>query len=77
LTEAEITIVAEEMRQMLASVQGITDGLALGDMKAMVEAASKSGGSMMQELLSQIRVKFPEPFTQMGMASHKVFDQIA
>jgi hypothetical protein len=65
------------MRQMLASVQGITDGLALGDMQAMVEAASKSGGSMMQELPSQIRVKFPEPFTQMGMASHKVFDQIA
>jgi hypothetical protein len=32
---------------------------------------------MMQELPSQIRVKFPEPFTQMGMASHKVFDQIA
>jgi hypothetical protein len=77
LTEAEITIVAEEMRQMLASVQGITDGLALGDMQAMVEAASKSGGSMMQELPSQSRVKFPEPFTQMGMASHKVFDQIA
>lgn len=77
LTEAEITIVAGEMRQMLASVQGITDGLAMGDMQAVAEAAAKSGGSMMRELPAQIRMKFPEPFTQMGMATHKVFDQIA
>lgn len=77
LTEAETAIVAGEMRQMLASVQGIADGLAIGDMKAVVEAASKSGGHMMQELPAQIRMKFPEPFKQMGMATHKVFDQIA
>jgi len=77
LTKSEITIVDEEMRQMLASVQGITDGLALRDVHSVVEAASQSGGTMMQELPSQIRMKFPEPFTQMGMATHKAFDQIA
>jgi hypothetical protein len=77
LTGAEITIVAGEMRQMLASVQGITDGLAMGDTQAVVEAAAKSGGSMMRELPAQIRMKLPEPFTQMGMATHKAFDQIA
>lgn len=77
LTGTEITIVAGEMHQMLASVQGITDGLAMGDTQAVVEAASKSGGSMMRELPAQIRMKFPEPFMQMGMATHKVFDQIA
>ena len=77
LTEAERAIVAAEMRQMLASVQGVADGLARGDMQAVVEAASKSGMAMMQEVPAQIRMKFPEPFSQMGMASHKVFDQIA
>jgi hypothetical protein len=77
LTEAEIAIVAGEMRQMLATVQGITEGLANGDMQAVVEAASRSGGNMMKDLPAQIRMKFPEPFSQMGMATHKVFDQIA
>lgn len=77
LTEAEKAIVAAEMRQMLASVQGVTDGLARGDMEAVAEAASKSGMTMMRELPSQIRMKFPAPFAQMGMASHEAFDQIA
>jgi hypothetical protein len=77
LTETEITIVAAEMRQMLASVQGIADGLALGDLKTVTEAASRSGSAMMKELPAQIRMKFPESFTQMGMATHKAFDQIA
>lgn len=55
---------------------GVTDGLARGDMQAVVGAASQSGMVMMQELPSQIRMKFPMPFSQMGMASHKAFDQI-
>lgn len=77
LTEAEIALVAVEMRQMLSSIQEITGGLATGNRQAVVDAASKSGMAMMQELPSQIRMKFPDPFTQMGMASHKAFDQIA
>ena len=66
LTEPEKTLVAANMRQMLASVQGITDALARGDRKAVAEAASKSGMVMMQELPVQIRMKFPPPFAQMG-----------
>jgi len=77
LTEAERALVAIEMRQMLASVQGVTDGLAKGDMAAVAEAASRSGMVMMQELPAPIRMKFPATFGQMGMASHKAFDQIA
>ena len=77
LTEAERAIVAAEMRQMLASVQGVTDALARGDKQAVVDAASRSGMVMMQEVPAQIRMKFPESFMQLGMASHKVFDRIA
>jgi cytochrome c556 len=32
---------------------------------------------MMRDLPAPIRMKFPESFSQMGMATHKVFDQIA
>lgn len=77
LTEAEKAIVMEQMRQMLSSVQGIADGLAQGDSQAVLGSASKSGPSMMQDLPSQIRMKFPEPFSQMGMATHMAFEQIA
>ncbi len=77
LTEAERAVVAAEMRQMLASVQGVTDALARGDTQAVVHAASRSGMAMMQEVPAPIRMKFPAPFTQLGMASHRVFDRIA
>jgi len=77
LTEPEIALVMVQMRQMLASVQGVTDGLARGDMSAVVAAASKSGMAMMQGVPMQIRRKFPPAFAQMGMASHRAFDQIA
>ena len=77
LTEAERTIVVADMRQMLASIQAIADGVANGNMQAVAKAASKSGESMMAELPTQIRMKFPESFAQMGLASHKAFDRIA
>ncbi|MBI3778717.1 MAG: hypothetical protein HY274_07390 [Gammaproteobacteria bacterium] len=77
LTEAERAVVAAEMRQMLASVQGVTDALARGDTQAVVDAASRSGMAMMQEVPAPIRMKFPAPFTQLGMTSHRVFDRIA
>jgi len=77
LTQAERTIVMAQMRQMLASVQGITNGLSQGDLKTVVGAASKSGMAMMQGVPSQIRMKFPSAFAQMGMASHQAFDRIA
>ncbi len=77
LNAQETAIVAVQMRQMLASVQGVTDGLARGDTKAVVAAASQSGTRMMQELPAQIRMKFPPPFAQMGLATHQVFDRIA
>lgn len=76
LTEPERALVVADMRQMLASVQGVADGLARGDKQAVAEAASRSGMTMMQELPAPIRMKFPPPFSQMGMASHQLFDRI-
>lgn len=77
LTETERAIVNAQMRQMLASVQGVTEGLSHKDVKAVIDAASQSGMSMMQGVPSQIRMKFPPAFSQMGMMTHKAFDKIA
>ncbi len=52
LTEAEQAIVAADMRQMLASVQGVFGDLAREDMQAVIDAASKSG---MQRVNSEPR----------------------
>jgi cytochrome c556 len=77
LTEAETAIVTAQMRQMLVSIQGVTNGLSRHDLQAVIDAASKSGMAMMQGVPSQIRMKFPKAFAQMGMASHSAFDTIA
>lgn len=65
------------MRRMLASVNGVIEGLARGRMKTVADAAASSGTSMMRDLPASIRSQLPMPFTQMGMASHRAFDQIA
>jgi len=44
LAEAGTTIISEEISQNVASLQGIRDALALGDMPTMAEATAKSGG---------------------------------
>ncbi|MGA7180133.1 MAG: hypothetical protein WBX11_11155 [Thiobacillaceae bacterium] len=77
LTEPERILVQERMRQMLTSVEQVTDGVARGDAKAVSEAASRSGTVMMQTLPMQIRKKFPPPFVQMAKTTHQLFDQIA
>jgi hypothetical protein len=77
LTEPERILVQERMRQMLTSVEQITDGVARGNAKAVSEAASRSGTVMMQTLPMQIRKKFPPPFVQMAKTTHQLFDQIA
>lgn len=77
LTDPEIAIVALEMRQMRASVQGMPEGLARGDYQAVVEVVAKSGMAMMPEVPSPIRMKLPPPFAQRGAASLQVFDQTA
>lgn len=77
LTGAEKALVLDNMRQMLASVERVTDGLARGDKDAVARAASSSGMVMMKSLPSATRKKFPPAFTQLSSASHKAFDQIA
>lgn len=77
LTGAEEALVLDNMRQMLASVERVTDGLARGDRDTVVRAAASSGMAMMQSLPASTRKKFPPAFAQLGMASHKAFDQIA
>lgn len=77
LTTAQREMLLADMRQMLVSVQGVVDGLARGNMQAVSAAARQSGTTMMQGLPASTRRRFPNAFTQLGMASHRAFDRIA
>lgn len=77
LSNSETAMLLADMRKMLASEEGVINGLARGDMKAVAAAASESGMNMTRSLPPALRKKFPPPFMQMGIATHRIFDQIA
>lgn len=75
LTPAERDGVLAEMRTMLGSVSGVLHGLTANDYQAIEEAARASGmGKAVDPTLKQ---KLPQQFLELGMATHKKFDQLA
>jgi cytochrome c556 len=75
LTPAERDAVLAEMRMMLGSVSGILHGLAANDRQAIEKAARASGMAMAVD--PSLEQKLPRPFLELGMATHKKFDQLA
>jgi hypothetical protein len=67
--------VLAEMRQMLGSISGILHGLISNDMAVAEKAARASG--MKQAVDPQLEKKLPEPFLQLGLQTHKTFDELA
>lgn len=77
LTEDERNFVLAEMRGFLDSVQGIVEGVAEGNMKAVTEAARKSGMGTMQRVPRTLMPKMPPEFRMLGMNTHSAFDTLA
>ncbi len=77
LTEDERNFVLAEMRGFLDSVQGIVEGVAEGNMKAVTEAARKSGMGTMQRVPRTLMPKMPPEFRMLGMNTHGAFDTLA
>lgn len=75
LTPAERDAVLAEMRLMLGSVSGILHGLAANDRPAIEKAARASGMAMAVD--PGLEQKLPRPFLELGMATHRKFDQLA
>ena len=75
LTPAERDAVLAEMRMMLGSVSGVLHGLAANDRQAIEKAARASGMTMAVD--PRLEQKLPREFLELGMATHKKFDQLA
>ncbi len=77
LTSAERTLVLSEMRAFLESVQVITEGVAQEDMKKVADAARRVGLAAQQGVPVSLMGKLPMAFKQLGLDTHRKFDQIA
>jgi hypothetical protein len=75
LTPGERDAVLAEMRMMLGSVSGVLHGLVANDHQAIEKAARASGMAMAVD--PTLEQKLPKPFLELGMATHKQFDQLA
>ena len=69
--------VLAEMRLMLESINGILQGVAVGDMTAAEKAARASGMATAADVDPQIKQQLPPAFLALGMQTHKAFDALA
>ncbi len=76
LNPAERDFVLTQMRGMLASVQGIADGLAGNDAGQVAEVARRSGRAAMNTSPA-LMVKLPMAFRRLALSLHDGFDTMA
>lgn len=79
-TDAEqIAFLAEmrQMRQMLASIQGIVAGIDTEDREAIAAAARLSGNRMARATPAPVRAKLPQALEEIGGPTHLLFEETA
>lgn len=77
LTDNEKAEFLVEMRQMLASIQGIVTGIGAEDREAIAAAARLSGNRMARATPETVRAKLPQSFKEIGGPTHMLFEEIA
>lgn len=77
LTPVEKAEFLSEMRQMLASIQGIINGIAEEDRELIIKAARYSGNRMARETPESIKQKTPPAFKEIGGKTHMMFEELA
>lgn len=70
-------MVLAEMRRMLESVNAILHAVQANDLAAIERAARASGMAMAADVDPRLRERLPPPFLQLGMATHRGFDELA
>jgi len=65
-----------EMRQMLASIQGVLEGIAEEDREKIKKAARYSGMRMARATPAHVRASLPAEFKQIGGPTHQMFEEI-
>jgi len=76
LTPAEKVEFLREMRQMLASIQGIMAGLGDENREQIIESARSSGNNMARATPDSIRKKLPQSFKEIGGPTHMMFEEL-
>lgn len=77
LTLEERTQFLAEMRQMLASVQGIMQGISEADRDRIAASARLSGNRMARATPASVRAKLPQSFRDIGGPTHMMFEALA
>lgn len=77
LTVEERAEFLAEMRQMLASIQGIMQGIAETDRNRIAESARLSGNRMARATPASVRAKLPQSFRDIGGPTHMMFEELA
>lgn len=65
-----------EMRQMLASIQGVLEGIAEEDREKIKEAARYSGNRMARATPGSVRSRLPKDFKKIGGPTHMMFEEL-
>jgi hypothetical protein len=76
LTSEEKAEFLNEMQQMLGSIQGVVQGLALDDREMVIQAAKYSGNRMARATPDSVRNKLPEDFKALGGPTHLMFEEL-
>jgi hypothetical protein len=77
LTAEERADFLAEMRVMLASIQGILQGIGENDRERIAEAARQSGNRMARATPETVRAKLPQAFRDLGGPTHMMFEELA
>lgn len=77
LTPGERVEFLTEMRQMLASIHGILQGMGAGDRAKIAESARMSGNRMARATPASVRAKLPKAFQELGGPTHMMFEELA
>lgn len=76
LQDDDRTQFLSEMRQMLVSIQGVLEGIALEDREKIKQAARYSGNRMSRNTPRSVRSLLPESFRQIGGPTHLMFEEL-
>lgn len=77
LEPGERQFMLADMRGLLESVQAVAEAAGANDMKAVAEAARKSGFGQHEEAPLAIRLKLPMEMKALGPTMHQSFDDLA
>jgi hypothetical protein len=77
LTPGERDLVLAEMRAFLQAVQAITQAVSEGDAARAASAARAVGAAAAAEVPLSLMAKLPLGFKELGLSTHRAFDQLA